>query len=270
MALTHLQRAQGDSASCGTRTAIVPKYNIAPRKNRLILRERRHPSKRQTSFAAVALRTCWKVKSGGPELLSEKKPNEEKMNRNFRSISIRCATSVLPVLLTGCLLAGCSQTASPGPAQGAQAPTAPSAPPPPMASMQPSQVGAAGGQYEDPPVINATDLLPRASFRDQDFRFSRRCRLTARWANTPSSPMPAVFHDDAGTYYIESLDMLKIRLSEIPAIAAARDMSETSVFAKALASSAVRPVTARRKYGYASDGYRYRAARRSRRPVRPR
>jgi len=38
--------------------------------------------------------------------------------------------------------------------------------------------------------------------------------------------------------------MLKIRLSEIPAIAELEDMSKTGTYAKALASSAVRPVTA--------------------------
>jgi len=54
----------------------------------------------------------------------------------------------------------------------------------------------------------------------------------------------SVFHDDAGTYYVESLDMLKIRLSEIPAIAELDSMSNTDVFAKALATSAARPVAA--------------------------
>src|SRR5208337_3812318 len=48
--------------------------------------------------------------------------------------------------------------------------------------------------------------------------------------------------NNAGTYYIESLDLLKIRLSEIPAIAQLENISETGVFAKALASSAERPV----------------------------
>ncbi len=55
---------------------------------------------------------------------------------------------------------------------------------------------------------------------------------------------PSVFHDDAGTYYVESLDMLKIRLSEIPAIAELDSMSKTDVYAKALVTSAVRPVGA--------------------------
>jgi hypothetical protein len=51
-----------------------------------------------------------------------------------------------------------------------------------------------------------------------------------------------VFHEDAGTYQVESLDLLKIRLSEVPAIAQLDNMSNSAVFAKALAASAARPV----------------------------
>ena len=53
----------------------------------------------------------------------------------------------------------------------------------------------------------------------------------------------SVFQDDAGTYRVESLDLLKIRLSEIPAIAYLENVSKTGVFANALAQSAERPVT---------------------------
>jgi hypothetical protein len=52
----------------------------------------------------------------------------------------------------------------------------------------------------------------------------------------------AVFHEDAGTYEVESLDLLKVRLSEIPASRSLEDVSKTAVFANALASSAERPV----------------------------
>jgi hypothetical protein len=52
----------------------------------------------------------------------------------------------------------------------------------------------------------------------------------------------AVFHEDAGVYEVESLDLLKVRLSEIPAIRSLEDVSKTAVFANALASSAERPV----------------------------
>ena len=51
-----------------------------------------------------------------------------------------------------------------------------------------------------------------------------------------------VFRDAAGSYQIESLDLLKIRLSEVPAIAQLENMNQSAVFAKALASSAERPV----------------------------
>jgi hypothetical protein len=92
------------------------------------------------------------------QLSNEKKEFEEKMNLNTRSM--KRATGLLSVLLAGFLLAGCSQTAAPGPSQAAQAPSEPAAPPPPMTSVQPSQPGAARGQYEEPPVVNVADLLP--------------------------------------------------------------------------------------------------------------
>jgi len=50
------------------------------------------------------------------------------------------------------------------------------------------------------------------------------------------------FGSDAGTYRVESLDLLKIRLSEIPAIIALYHVSSTDVFAKEVAASAARPV----------------------------
>jgi hypothetical protein len=71
---------------------------------------------------------------------------------NLNSRGMKCATGWLSVLLTGFLLAGCSQTATPGPIQNGQAPSEQAAPPP-MTSVQPTQAAAAGGQYEQPPVI---------------------------------------------------------------------------------------------------------------------
>ena len=52
----------------------------------------------------------------------------------------------------------------------------------------------------------------------------------------------SVFQGDAGTYRVESLNLLKIRLTEIPAIAYLENVSKTGVFAGALAQSAERPV----------------------------
>ena len=162
---------------------------------------------------------------------------------NLNSRNMKHATILLSVLLTGLLLASCSQTSSPAPSQAAQAPAV-QAPPPPMTSMQPTQPGAAGGQYEEPPVVNVVDLLPATPLSGPGYTVLPQAPTNGAMGQYTIVADPSVFHDDAGTYYVESLDMLKIRLSEIPAIAQLDNMSNTDVFAKALASSAVRPVTA--------------------------
>jgi hypothetical protein len=158
------------------------------------------------------------------------------------TIVTRAAGLLFP-LLTGLLLASCSQTSSSAPSQSAQAPAV-QAPPPPMASVQPSQLGAAGGQYEEPPVVNVADLLPTTPLSGPGYTVQPQAPTNGAMGQYTIVADPSVLHDDAGTYYVESLDMLKIRLSEIPAIAQLDNMSNSDVFAKALVSSAVRPVGA--------------------------
>lgn len=113
-----------------------------------------------------------------------------------------------------------------------------------MTSMQPSQPGAVGGQYEEPPVVNVADLHPTTPLSGQGYTVLPQAPTNGAMGQYTIVADPSVFHDDAGTYYVESLDMLKIRLSEIPAIAQLDGMSNSSVFANALVSSAVRPVGA--------------------------
>ncbi len=113
-----------------------------------------------------------------------------------------------------------------------------------MTSMQPSQPGATGGQYEEPPIVNVADLRPTTPLSGPGYTVLPQAPTNGAMGQYTIVADPSVFHDDAGTYYVESLDMLKLRLSEIPAIAQLDNMSNTDVFAKALASSAVRPVTA--------------------------
>ena len=162
----------------------------------------------------------------------------------MNSRRMKRATGLLSVVLAGLLIASCSQTSSPAPSQGAQAPAVQAAPPPPMASVQPSQPGAAVGQYEEPPVVNVADLVPAAPLSGAGYTVQPQAPTNGAMGQYTIVADPSVFHDDAGTYYVENLDMLKIRLSEIPAIAQLDAMSNTDVYAKALASSAVRPVTA--------------------------
>ena len=157
--------------------------------------------------------------------------------------SAKFAMGLLSVLLTGFLLASCSQTSSSAPSQAGQAPAV-QAPPPPMASVQPSQLGAANGQYEEPPGVNVADLLPATPLSGPGYTVQPQAPTNGAMGQYTIVADPSVFHDDAGTYYVESLDMLKIRLSEIPAIAQLDSMSNTSVYAQALATSAIRPVTA--------------------------
>ena len=103
-------------------------------------------------------------------------------------------------------------------------------------------VGAGAGQFEQPPIVNISQLLPESALSGPGFTLSNRYRLTARWANTPLSRRRSVLRNDAGTYRVESLDLLKLRLSEIPAIAYLENVSKTGVFAKAVAQSAERPI----------------------------
>jgi len=155
---------------------------------------------------------------------------------------MKAATSLSSVLLIGILLAGCSQTAPPETSQASQAPGVQAAPPP-MASVQPSQLGAMGDQYEAPPVVNVADLMPASALSGPGFSVQPQAPTNGAMGQYTIVADASVFRGDAGTYYIESLDMLKIRLSEIPAIAQLENISETGVFAKELASSAERPVT---------------------------
>jgi len=174
---------------------------------------------------------------------SSEKKESEKMNLNERTR--KCATGLLSVLFAGLMLAGCSQSAGPEPTQATPASSVqPAAPPPPMASVQPSQLGAAGGQYEEPPVVNVADLLPATPLSGPGYAVQPQAPTNGAMGQYTIVADPSVFHDDAGTYYVESLDMLKIRLSEIPAITQLDSMTNTSVYAKALATSAIRPVTA--------------------------
>src|SRR5271156_2924689 len=163
------------------------------------------------------------------------------MKLNTRSM--QRATGLLSLLLTGFLLASCFQTSSPAPSQAAQTPAV-QAPPPPMTTMQPSQPGAAGGQYGEPPVVNVADLVPATPLSGQGYTVQPQAPTNGAMGQYTIVADPSVFHDDAGTYYVESLEMLKIRLSEIPAIGVLDSVGITGVFAQALPSSPVRPVTA--------------------------
>ena len=163
------------------------------------------------------------------------------MNLNY--MSMMHALGLFPLVLMGLLLAGCAQATPAQPTQVAQTQNEQTTPPS-AALIQPLQPAAPGGQYEEPPVINAADLLPASALSGPGYTVQPEVPTNGAMGQYTIVADASVFHDDAGTYYVESLDMLKVRLSEIPAVAQLDNMSKTGVFAQALASSAARPVSA--------------------------
>ena len=166
---------------------------------------------------------------------------------------MRKSTATILSVCLAAWLAGCAQSSAPAnnnaqPMASANPSNPPSASPvnagAPMQAVQPPSGLATNGQFEQPPVISATDLLPVSALSGPGFYVQTQVPTNGAMGQYTIVADPSVFHNDAGTYQIESLDMLKIRLSEIPAIAQLDNMSQTGLFAKEVATSAARPVEA--------------------------
>ena len=162
------------------------------------------------------------------------------------AISIKLAIGTLSVLLPAVALWGCAQTTASQPNREQQAVIENPAPPPPTALQPPSypspSPGVPAGQFEQPPVVDISELLAPSMQSGPGFQVGQQVVTNGAMGRYTIVADASVFHNDAGTYQVESLDLLKIRLSEIPAIAQLENISESGVFAKALASSAERPV----------------------------
>jgi len=112
-----------------------------------------------------------------------------------------------------------------------------------MQAVEAPTGNATNGQFEEPPVINVTALLPPDALTGNGFQVLQMVPTNGAMGQYTIVLNNSVFTSgDAGAYQVESLDLLKIRLSELPAIAQLDQMSEAGVFAKSLAASAVRPV----------------------------
>jgi hypothetical protein len=160
--------------------------------------------------------------------------------------------TILPTFALAAFIAGCAQSNPPAPnldqpmASANQPPTQPSVSPDgdtfEMQSVQPSSGDQTTGQFEAPPVIDATQLLPVAALSGPGFYVQQQVPTNGAMGQYTIVADASVFHADAGAYQVESLDLLKIRLSEVPAIAQLENMSQSGAFAKELATSAARPV----------------------------
>src|SRR5208282_5202208 len=143
---------------------------------------------------------------------------------------------------------GCAQSTASQPLQVQQAASENQAPPAPPVAVQPPAMpfavpGTPAGQFEPPPIVSINDLLDASMQSGPGFQVGQQVATNGAMGEYTIVASSDVFHEDAGTYQVESLDLLKVRLSEVPAIAQLDNMSNSAVFAKALAASAARPVT---------------------------
>jgi hypothetical protein len=92
-------------------------------------------------------------------------------------------------------------------------------------------------EFEEPPTLPAEELAPASLLSGNGFHVSKE---------VPTDGLLAHFtiHSDVGMFKANGLEMLKIRVAEIPAIVELTQTSKSKVFAEALATNAARPVAA--------------------------
>ena len=91
--------------------------------------------------------------------------------------------------------------------------------------------------FEKPPILPAQALAPASLLSGDGFHVDDQ---------VPTDGLSAHFtiRSDVGTFQANSLEMLRIRIAEIPAIIELTKTSKTGVFAQSLATNAARPVEA--------------------------
>ena len=92
-------------------------------------------------------------------------------------------------------------------------------------------------QFETPPTLPAQDLAPATLINGEGFHVDEE---------VPTDGLTAHFtlRSDVGTFKADGLEMLRIRVAELPAIRELNQTSKTKVFAQALAANAAAPVAA--------------------------
>ncbi len=196
--------------------------------------------------------------------MTSRHPAKE-VNVNHRDRIRNAASLALTTIAIAAVLAGCAQSTAPEPTISERVENQnPAPPPPPLPQMAPASAGAtsqlqpgpatqglatqapaaqAGGdQFEAPPVVSVTELLAASALSGPGYTLGQQVPTNGAMGQYTIVADASVFHNDAGTYQVESLGLLKIRLAEMPAITKLEDVSKTEVFAQSLASSAERPV----------------------------
>jgi hypothetical protein len=103
--------------------------------------------------------------------------------------------------------------------------------------LVPLSAGAQGHEFEKPPTLPAQVLVPTSLLSGDGFHVDQQ---------VPTDGLMAHFtiRSDVGIFPANSIEMLRIRVAEIPAIIELTKTSKTKVFTQSLATNAVRPVTA--------------------------
>jgi hypothetical protein len=96
---------------------------------------------------------------------------------------------------------------------------------------------ALAAQFERPPTLPAEDLVSGSLLSGEGFHVNEQ---------VPTDGLMAHFtiQSDVGTFPANSIEMLRIRVAEIPAIQQLTKTSKTQVFAQSLAENAQRPIQA--------------------------
>lgn len=88
---------------------------------------------------------------------------------------------------------------------------------------------------EKPPVVKASELLPAELLKGTDYTIEQNVPTDGYFGqfviNTQWGPLP-----------VHGVELLKVRISELPALQQLKDISKTEVFAKAAATAAVKPI----------------------------
>jgi hypothetical protein len=150
---------------------------------------------------------------------------------------IHLLTSIMAFALIA-TVAGCASAPPPQPNPAAQAGADICDQPPP-----PPPVAFPGAQFEQPPTVSASDLLPASALSGPGYCVGTLVPTNGAMGQYTIVLDSSVFHEDAGTYQVESLNLLKIRLSEIPAMHQLEDMSKSELFVKSIGTAAERPVS---------------------------
>ena len=93
------------------------------------------------------------------------------------------------------------------------------------------------GQFETPPVLHAKDLVPATLLSGEGFNVDDA---------VPTDGLMAMFtlHTELGTLQVHGIELLRIRVAEVPAMLELAHESKTKVFAQALARTGAEPIKA--------------------------